>query len=140
MTTAKADDSALEVVWFFKVHDDTVKVDQPLITDPADPHYNDPNHNLFAVVCKKRPGVVIHSNDREGKHRVWCLTRGGGLPLGAVQGLKQSNFLRNRPWEILWVSTNLVEKRKAGRLTREQTKVVLDELERLSGYGPPSAT
>jgi hypothetical protein len=132
------DSKNLNVIWFWKVHDDTIDIKSYERTSET-------SRCIFKVEAKRRPGVVLgDSPGNEMKYcHIWCLTslkENDSIRLGIVNGLNRRqdrpSFLRNYAWEVIWVPENLLEKTRTTPLSREQTKTVLDAWRQMMGYAP----
>ena len=133
--SADSESPDLEVIWFLKLHGDTV--DRFSSRCGHNPETGR-SYCLYEVEAKSRPGVVLPSVPNGKRFLVWSLgsETANSKRLGNITGLNGSSFLRCFPWEIIWVPDNLVMKWCAGRLNRHQTKMVLDELRKLQRYAP----
>lgn len=139
--SADSESPDLEVIWFLKLHDDTIDVAQYCRerfhnSATGESYYL----NIYKVEAKSRPGVVLQSVPNRRRSRVWSLgsETANSERLGTISGLNGSSFLRCFPWEIIWVPNNLVVEWRAGRLSRPQTKMVLDKWRELEGFAPSS--
>jgi hypothetical protein len=131
----------LEVIEFLKLHDDTVSRDW-ICKDERTRRY------IYTVEAKYRYGIVLRSSAGGKRHLVWCLSkqidRGGekgrneNKPLGQVEGLQGCSYVRDDPWEMIWISAVLVERGSRRRLDRQQTKYVLMLAEQQHGSRPPA--
>jgi hypothetical protein len=144
---AESDDPELEVIEFLKLHDDTTSRDHVRIEKTSrDPVRKDAGDRYFyEVEAKFRYGIVLRWSAGRKRVMVWCLSkqndRGGekgrkeNKRLGQIEGLGGCSYLRDDPWEIIWISVNLRRKWR-GRLDRRQTKDVWLLAEQLHGSRP----
>ena len=97
---AGSENVELEVIKFFKLHDDTAEL-----------HSNGrkESERVYRVEAKHRPGIVLRFGDR-GRCLVWSLGSEGREQdcIGNIKGLPGVSYVRRGSEEIIWVHEKLV--------------------------------